>query len=555
MTINMGISKKPHGFVPLAILLLLGVAPWAMAQRAGTLGDTTLKNATIEIIQTYKPQVKQVPKPGWIPQLPPIDTTHAPFPYDVPQQTLYYTYSSLPLRPLALGKDTAPKPFANYVKAGGGNLSTFLLDAGIGSLVGKNYETAINLHHLSQSGAIKYQQSSLSNLTAMGTLHKENVDIHSGINIDRNQYHFYGYDHSLPDPGRDSIRQVYTGIGIHVGLNNRPQKNSHISYQPTISGSLYSAKFNTSETAIGFDAPLTIATDSTLHLHMGLSGSLVNYKYDSGNTNNNYLMATPGLSVTTGSIWGQTIVGLALGKNNKFYLLPDIAFSHKMAKQHALLSLGWKATLRQNTFQQLSSDNPFIYPTYTPLQTRKDDVYVHASLSRGNHFTCAAKVSWMRFNNLATFLNDTLDNKQFRIEYINTDAVVLQVSARYQVGNYWSAGIMAELYNFYGTSDKQIYVWHQPSTKLTADVSVNISNKLSISAWCNLLGGIYAKNNNDEVLKMILFADIGTQAEYLIVPRLSAFVAGNNLLNQKYQRWYGYQAYGISLMGGLRLKF
>ena len=86
-------------------------------------------------------------------------------------------------------------------------------------------------------------------------------------------------------------------------------------------------------------------------------------------------------------------------------------------------------------------------------------------------------------------------------------------------------------------------------------MSANISNKLSISAWCNLLGGIYAKNNNDEVLKMILFADIGTQAEYLIVPRLSAFVAGNNLLNQKYQRWYGYQAYGISLMGGLRLKF
>src|ERR1700759_5696926 len=100
----------------LSILIRL-IAPFgAMAQRAVPVTDTALKGSTIEVIQSYKPKVKQAPKPEWEPQLPPADTTHPVFTYEVPQQTLYYSYSSLPLRPLALGRDTTALPFRNYVK-------------------------------------------------------------------------------------------------------------------------------------------------------------------------------------------------------------------------------------------------------------------------------------------------------------------------------------------------------------------------------------------------------------------------------------------------------
>jgi outer membrane receptor protein involved in Fe transport len=48
---------------------------------------------------------------------------------------------------------------------------------------------------------------------------------------------------------------------------------------------------------------------------------------------------------------------------------------------------------------------------------------------------------------------------------------------------------------------------------------------------------------------------VGGNAEYQIVPRLSVFVQLNNLLNNKYQRWQYYEAYGLNIYGGLRLKF
>src|SRR5690606_3451725 len=110
----------------------------------------------------------QAPKPDYIPTLPPTDTSRPRFSYDPPEQTLYFAYRSNPIRPLALGRDTTSLPYPNYIKLGGGNLSTLYLDAGIGGLKGRNYETAFHVHHLSQEGNIRYQKVTLTGLEAKG---------------------------------------------------------------------------------------------------------------------------------------------------------------------------------------------------------------------------------------------------------------------------------------------------------------------------------------------------------------------------------------------------
>src|SRR5690606_36949854 len=134
------------------------------------------------------------------------------FKYDVPQQTLYYTYTSLPLRPLALGKDTSKLRHESYLKLGAGSQNTVYGDAGITNLKGKDYETAIHLHHLSQSGAIKDQKISLSGFEAEGTLHAQNHAWRLSLEGVRNRYHYYGYDHDMFDYLKDSVQQTYSGI-------------------------------------------------------------------------------------------------------------------------------------------------------------------------------------------------------------------------------------------------------------------------------------------------------------------------------------------------------
>jgi len=544
------------GVKPIFIFTLLAFAVAAKAQQAAPVNDTTLKGSTIEIIQSYKPEVKQAPKPVWVPQLPPADSTHPVFTYDVPQQTLYYTYTSQPLRPLALTGDSSRGPFQNYIKAGAGNFSTLFLDAGIGGISGQNYETAIHLHHISQQGDIQYQQSALSGIEAEGVLQQKNTEWHALAEGERNQYNYYGYNHDLYNYPSDSVKQIYTTARVCVDMKNKDDSVNSMSYHPAINGSLYNARFNTYETTFGLVAPVTFKLDTNLYLPLAISGVFTNYNTTGISATNNIVALTGGLDLRQGEgFGGHALVSLALGKGGSFNILPDLLGVYTLPGSRLALGLGWQATLCQNTYEQLTNENPYLDPVYSPQQTRKDEVFGNMLLGMGNHLSFSGKVSWWDYNGLPTFLNDAGDQRQFYIEYINAQAISLQAAFRYKVANIWSVGATGDFYNYYGNTSAKVYVWGEPDMKIKGDFSVVPLPKLTITAYLAWLSGIWEKDANQNPVKLDAVTDLGGNAEYQIISRLSAFVQLDNLLNEKYQRWLGYQSYGLNIYGGLRLKF
>lgn len=540
------------GVKPFLIFLLLVAAVAARAQAP----DTVLRGSTIEIIQSYKPRVKQSPKPEWVPALPPVDTGRAGLNYDVPQQTLYFPYNAKPLQPLVLGKNTDLPPLANYIKAGGGNLSTIFLDAGIGGFYGDGYESVIHLHHMSQKGQIKYQQSSLSGLEAEGVLHRAKNDLRAAVAAERNQYNYYGYDHSLFDYKKDSVKQTYTTVRLTADLKKKMDSFDVFGYDPSINASLYNARFKTMETTVGFNLPTNYKVDSNLDLLLGLSGALTYYKSDSFYTNNNYIELLPGVDLhNTALYYGHALCGLAMGKGNNFYVLPDILAAYKLPATKFTFSLGWQASLRQNTYEQLTTENPYLYSIYPVVQSRRDELFAGVHAGVGNHLTFSLRGSWWSFKDLPTFVNGDMltDQKQFYVLYDNVNALSLQAGARYQVANQWTAGITGDFYKFYNGS--QAEVWHQPAVRLKADIMVIPVQKLTLTAYLSVLGGIHARDASWSAVTLTPVVDLGLNGEYQIVRRLSAFVQFSNLLNKKYERWSGYEAYGLNVYGGLRLKF
>lgn len=536
----------------LYISILLVAAVTARAQHAAPATDTIMKGATIEVIQSYKPQVKQAPKPEWVPQLPPADTSHPVFTYDVPQQTLFYTYSSLPLRPLALGKDVEKSPFANYVKVGGGNLSTLFLDAGVGGIKGDNYETDIHLHHISQQGTIKYQQSALSGIAAEGILHGAENEWHAVLNGERNQYYYYGFDHSKYSFTSDAVQQTYTTVRAGVDMKNKGDSTAAFSYHPSVNASLYNGKPNAGETTIGFDAPFVYRVDNSLQARLDLNGAVTQLKVSSASATNDYVELLPGIALT-GAFNGHALLGLAIGKGSAFYFLPDVLAAYTVPGTKFIVSAGYQATLRQNTYEQLSTENPYIFDYFAVMQMRKDEVFANIHAGVGDHLSFSGRLSWWGYKNLPTFLDTAGDQKQFNVIYDNVNAVSLQLAARYSVSNTWSVGASGDFYHFYNGS--QLYAWHQPDVKIKGDLTLIPFPKLTVTAYLALLGGITAKDATNSVVKLKPIADLGGNAEYQIIPRLSAFLQINNILNDRYQRWLGYQAYGFNIYGGLRLKF
>ncbi|MEZ5015424.1 MAG: hypothetical protein R2800_00075 [Flavipsychrobacter sp.] len=540
-----------YTYLCLSIVLLLS-SKIAVAQTAE---DTTIKGSTIEIIQSYKPEVKQSAKPALTPALPPLDTSKPNFRYDVPPQKLNYTYSPLPLQPLALTKNNSQQPFANYVKLGGGNLSTIFLDAGIGSLQGENYKTAIHLQHLSQKGNIAGQQTSLTGMEAEGTYYKGDNAINVGVGISRNQYYYYGYDHTVYAYDTDSLKQAFTGIHIDLGLANNQMGIKRISYQPTISFDSYSDSRNASETSIGLNAPFQYEVDSTLQLFAGIYVETNQFKNSLTSQSSNIIQFRPGINLHTNSFDLRAGINPTFGQNSSTYMLPDIEASFRVPNTQFLLNVGWQAKLLANNYRSLSGINPYMSNSFTVQQTTTNEVFAEIKSNISNNLSFSGRASWWEYNGLPLFVNDTLtDNKRFNILYDSKiNNLSLQASIRYQIAHTFTLGFNGRWNNFYKHSF--VEVWHMPGIEFGADVAASPIKHLTITGYLSVKDELYALDKNNKKVKLNTIIDLGVGAEYEFIKRLSAFVNAYNLLNSGYQRWYGYDAYGMNVYGGIQLKF
>jgi len=262
----------------------------------------------------------------------------------------------------------------------------------------------------------------------------------------------------------------------------------------------------------------------------------------------------PGLNVHTSGFNGHALLGFALGMGGSGYLLPDLLAAFTIPNTKFTISGGWQATVRQNTYEQLTTENPYLSNNYNIMQTRRDEVFGNIQSNIGNHFSFSGRVSYWKYNELPTFLNDTtLAHKQFYIVYDNVNAISFQLAARYKLANTWSAGISGDFYHFYNGS--QPYVWGEPGTKIKGDFTVLLFSKLTVTAYLAFVDGIYGIDGAKHVMELNPFADLGGSAEYQVISRLSFFVQLDNLLNDRYQRWPGFEGYGINIYGGLRFKF
>ncbi|MBL7720251.1 MAG: hypothetical protein JNL72_15550 [Flavipsychrobacter sp.] len=520
--------------------------------------DTVLKGTTIEVIQSYKPEVKMAPKKEYTSALPPADTSRPRFSYEIPQQSLFYTYSSLPLRPLALGKDSVKLPFPNYARLGFGNLNTVLVDAGFGGWKGDNYETAIRLFHLSQRGPIEHQQTASSGLAAEGALHSARYDWHAAFDFKRDQYGLFGYDHNKYEyTQNDSIRSVYTLLRATVDVQPAVGQYRRISYHPSVSVSNYSDNHTASENSFSFNAPFFYNVDS-IQFELGISGTATQYTTRppftgvSISESNSILQLNPGFRIRQNGFSAHAFIRPTFGKNNT-YLLPDIRLSYQIPNSQFILAAGWNAQLRRNTFEELSTYNPYLFNLYNVVQNRADEIFGSIQTNVGSHVNFGARISWWQHTNLPLFLNDTLDGRQFYIVHDRVSALSFQANIRYQVNTTFSLGLNTQFTSFNTTAQQE--AWHEPGIRFGADFILRPVPQLTINGYLSVLNGIKAYNAVDQVVNTRGVFDMGAGAEYSFIPRLSAFVQLNNLLNNKYERWLGYNSYGFNIYGGLRLKF
>jgi hypothetical protein len=178
------------------------------------------------------------------------------------------------LNPPVLKAEKEEPAKEGYVRLGGGNYGSTLLDAFYNSGRQKDYAYGVFLNHqASANGPVSKSGYSNNEAGAYGRYFTPNFTLGGGLVYNRGRYNFYGFDRdSSNELSSDSTRQIIQSVWFNLGLENN-KKNKNVSYKAGLGIGNISDRFKASESEIclDFNGRYKIKDSSSVDLMTDLS--------------------------------------------------------------------------------------------------------------------------------------------------------------------------------------------------------------------------------------------------------------------------------------------
>ncbi len=522
----------------------------------------TSKTQSIDITSSFKPVLRNSVKINFSGSQLMADTARPVLGYTIPSQNIFYAYQPITLKPLALVQDTnLYLGGRNFLKAGFGNYSTPFVSAGLSFGDGK--KSLLNLYGTytgSKGTDIDFQDYSLLNIKGTGSYFTGENEVYAAASVRQDNYYLYGYDHSLYNYSKASLRQQFQDITFSGGIRNTVITPWRINYNPSIQLNFFTNKNKLSETTIAFNAPVEKKFGDELTVMVAARGDFTNYS-TKGFIPNDVKFANNIVQVAPAFEYKTRLVKLHGGftptwSNGDFKWLPDIFAEVQLQEKVFMLQGGWVGRYTKNTYRNLSAINPYLQTLLVQNNTRETEYYGGIKASVGKHFNFNAKAGVITYRDLPFFINDTAtDQKAFLVvneSKVNNFRVHGDVSYINQDKFTFTAGVTFNGYTGMKTNDK---AWHTIPMEFTSSLRWWAFERLMIKGdFYFFNGGNYiTKSNGSRPLSG--GTDLSAGAEFRINKQFSAWATINNILNDKYERWHNYQVYGLNATAGILINF
>lgn len=523
--------------------------------------DST-KTQTIDITSSFKPVLRNAVKINFYGSQLQADTSKPALNYNIPSQNLFYSYQPITLRPLALAQDTnLYLGNRNFVKAGFGSYSTPYVAAGFSFGDGKKSLVNITADYIGSKGKdIEFQDYSILNVKGAGSIFTPKNEIYASASLSMRDYNLYGYDHDTYTYDKDDVRQRLQDVGLSIGARNTGSNSLGIKYDPSIQVNLFSNNDRLTENTFAINVPVEKPIGDKITVMAAFKGEFANYSTKNLSPSNvkmtnNLIQLAPAVEYKTKML--KIHGGLTpVWNNGDFEWLPDIYAEAQLQENVFMLQGGWVGRYMQNTYRNLSAQNPYILPITSYNNTKEVEYYGGIKASIGKHFNFNAKAGLVRYTDLPLFINDTAtDMKGFVVSNernINNFRIHGDLSYINQDKFSVTAGLTFNGYTGMKDNDK---AWHTIPMEFTSALRWWAFERFLFKAdFYFFNGGKYlAKGNNSRALDG--GTDLSLGAEYKINKQFSAWMNINNILNDKYERWHNYQVYGMNITGGILIHF
>jgi len=255
----------------------------------------------------------------------------------------------------------------------------------------------------------------------------------------------------------------------------------------------------------------------------------------------------------------------SFGHGKAFNPSLDVRAEWKAIPKYISLYAGITGGYQVNTMNASFAENRYLSPGI-----RIDDTYSPSKLFAGlklkplYNLLLDAYIDYRRIDNQYFFVNreyknstvktadSTIFTNRFDAIYSGASHLKIGMRANYNLRNRVNVELKGA-YNGWLVENEQ-YAWNKPKWEADLNTDVHITRELSVSLNTFLEGARYAKLGNTAI-RMRPKIDINLGTSYVYNNWLTFFGKVNNLINNPYQDYYGYQVQGINALVGASFSF
>jgi len=576
--------------------IVIGVIAFATQFSFAQVKDENIGSEVVNIVKPYTPTISDAFKVKETPVIEDEDNTQ--------KETITYNIFSFPVastftpakgRAADVDKAEKVKLYNNYATLGFGNYPTINAELFITENLSRNTYIGGMLRHLYSQGGIKdavlddYYYNTDLDIT-YGSRERDmswNIDLGAKNKV----YNWYGlpiknifYDQPTLE-GMDAT-QTYNTVSLGGKLHFKKSAFSGVS----MLFKRFSDAFGSGENRFFIKPSFNVDTfgqkikADVIVDYVGGSfekdftnTSKIDYSNVIFGAKPSFLYQKDDLSVQIGAGVFYTTAKMNGVSDSKLFVYPNIKASYKVVGDILVAYAGAEGGLNQNSYADLVDQNTFVSPTLSITPTdNKYDVYVGMKGKLANTVAFNMRGSFNNEDYKALFVSNeyVLGNtntegythgNSFNVVYDNVKTISFFGELKADFSKSVTFGINGTYNNY--TTDVQAEAWNLPQLKVGTTLDFDIAPKWYAGTNIFFVGErkdvitvqddllINPGTFTQQEITLDSYFDLNAHIGYKYNARLTAFLKGNNLANQQYNRWANFPVQGIQIMLGANYKF
>jgi len=519
--------------------------------------DKNLPTDQVNVVKNFETRLADFEKLNTKPSLPPLDTinTKQNMKYSIQEKAINIDYPAPKLRPISMKADPLPPAYNGYLKAGYGSLSMPYFDAGYVFNQDKTLEIGGKAHYeAAQSSKITNQKYSQFGLNLDGTyLMENNIGLSAKLGYAGNAYSFYGYDHEKYNFSSDSVKQQFNAFDLGAKIFSVKKTESDFSFNGGLDLGIYNDRFDSKETSLGFNASGTKWFADKHPLTVKLKTQRVGFSDTTDQTISN-IWLQPNFE------YHHDYFNIHVGVNMlstaaKFKVFPDVKAAFNLADNVFTVFAGWQGDAQINSFRTLSTYCPYILSSI-PINNAFYNEFYGGLKGSVNILDYQAQVGFKYVQNQALFVSDTNPLRFNRLRVIYDTMSITYVKGNLVLRPLEGLEVFGSLiFNVFKPKHEQA-AWHLPALDGNFGAKYALlNNKVKLKGGAYFQSGPNALTAQGTTERLGSLFDLSIGAEYWPHKNIGIYFDANNLLNNKRQRWLGYDQFGINVNGGIVARF